>query len=816
MQQERNLEQDKKRIQRSAYFDSEWYCHNYPDVKKTGIDPLEHFLIFATILQRNPSPAFSTRDYIQEHPEVDFNSINPLVHYLEQLDNNPEMDHPVDIIKKAVTKDTTKLKQDYQRKKLHRKEDTFALVRIIGNDLYPRHKIGQTRENLRFILENEPQYPGCTKLWIVNRIVNPEEHQHILDLLKEFDQEYRDLPFIMEDYAKIHLDTNVFSETAFFAGTTYRNLLPLQPERAIAATYRWKNNYVMNNNGARNEALRWGKERAKWALPWDGNCYLTPAAWQEVYQQVTASPWFTHFVVPMARMHSNQELIDNTAPPEPLEEPQLIFRSDTTAEFNPEFCYGRRPKVEMFWALGIPGKWNTWNDDLWDQKFRKPLPEAYQYGVAGWIARLYSGMGNLEQNSLESFKNRGRKRQDAILDALRYIDKKKSKNSSNKALQIFNNQQLEKLAEEYRVSGTEDQLLQQLIKAADAALQRPPISVTDKTTLPPSGDPHDYWHPAPYWWPNPETKNGLPYIRKDGERVPGTEMYDPESDKYDRTRIQHLFDDSLSLALAWKITGNKIYAEHAVAHLQRFFIDPATRMNPSLDYAQVRCGHNNNRGSCSGIIEMKDLYYYLDAVRLLEAGGLLSEEQQTHFADWLRQYQQWLLTSPMGIEECQSINNHGTYYDLQLSAIASYLGDESTLYETLIRAQSRIAQQFTPEGEQPDELKRTTTAHYCCFNLQAFLYLCRYAQNWGIDLYHFESKEGCSIKQGIHWLLSHHGKQWPYPQIDHFDDERFYFIYHKSRIFDPTVQSEREIKEVKKTKAIFSPHYAVYPWWNIS
>lgn len=48
----------------------------------------------------------------------------------------------------------------------------FALYRIIGNDLPPRHAVGQTRANLRFLLTEEPDLPGCRKIFIVNRISN--------------------------------------------------------------------------------------------------------------------------------------------------------------------------------------------------------------------------------------------------------------------------------------------------------------------------------------------------------------------------------------------------------------------------------------------------------------------------------------------------------------------------------------------------------------------------------------------------------------------------------------------------------------------
>src|SRR5207302_521491 len=59
-----------------------------------------------------------------------------------------------------------------------------------------------------------------------------------------------------------------------------------------------------------------------------------------------------------------------------------------------------------------------------------------------------------------------------------------------------------------------------LRKFADDALTAGPWAVTDKTQVPPSGDKHDYLSQAPYWWPNPNTPDGCPYIRKDGQRNP--------------------------------------------------------------------------------------------------------------------------------------------------------------------------------------------------------------------------------------------------------------------------------------------------------
>lgn len=298
-------------------------------------------------------------------------------------------------------------------------KDTFALYRIIGNDLYPRHKIGQARENLLFILENEEMFGNCEKFFIVNRIICPDEEQKIIDILETHNARYVRLPFSVEEYRRIDLDRRALR------GLTRKEMIRLKEEklqRLLLALYRLKNNYVMNINGARNFALREGKARAKWSLIFDGGCFITPAAWQQITGDIMVSPHLKYFFVPMTRVHSNAELLCGGFTPKPVEEPQLIFREDSREEFNMAFPYGRRDKVELLWRLQISGKWDSYRDDPWDQGRPSPSPEAHLVGTAGWIARLFTGMGCLETQDTEGARQRYLARADAILSTLQSID----------------------------------------------------------------------------------------------------------------------------------------------------------------------------------------------------------------------------------------------------------------------------------------------------------------------------------------------------------------------------------------------------------
>jgi hypothetical protein len=694
--------------------------------------------------------------------------------------------------------------------------DTFVLYRIVGNDLPPRHSAGQSRKNLAFILEHEPDLSGCEKRFVVNRIADPLEEGGVLQLLKEAGASYIRIPFRRENYRRATWD--IEGVPVEYAPWTQRfaQLNASEQGHVLMRLYRHKNNYAMNNNGARNAALRDGRNVAKWVLPWDGNCFVTAAAWNDIVAGVLAAPELPCFIVPMARITNNARLLESGVTPDADEEPQILFRRDTTIEFSTEYCYGRRPKVEMLWRLGVPGSWDLWPLEPWDPPCPPYAPEAGAYGRAGWVARLSSGKAHLEEdvvshgleNALSAaFVDRGFARVEAVTGLLDTLDDELPGASLDARNPVY-------LRLRAGVPAA-DVVMQRLRDAADEALSRGPYSVVDKRTLPPGGNRHDYWHPAPFYWPHPLRLPGLPYVRRDGHRVPGTLLYEPLSDNYDRTRLQRLFDDTFVLTLAWRFHRERRYAEHAAVLVRTWFLEPDTAMNPHLEYAQVRRGHNGNKGNSSGIIEMKDLYYFLDAVRLLLCGGWLSNTERADLEVWFDRYLHWLQTSPQGRRERAETNNHGTYYDLQVTAIAAFLGERRCVRETLRDSRSRILQQFDTTGLQPQEMTRPNTAHYCCFNLQGWIHLAQLAEACGEDLWSFEGTDGRSLRRAIEWLLPHIGRPWPYPQAEPFDTERFYPIYHTHAARYGRLRTGlRAIPSANEIKPLFFAHDGIMPFWQ--
>ncbi len=255
---------------------------------------------------------------------------------------------------------------------------------------------------------------------------------------------------------------------------------------------------------------------------------------------------------------------------------------------------------------------------------------------------------------------------------------------------------------------------------ADAALRAPLRSVMDKSQMPASGSKHDYISMGPYWWPNPATANGLPYIQRDGQVNP-----ESKGEALDSVAMGRMCDDSLDLALAYRFTGDARYANKAAEVLRTWFLKPATRMNPNLRFAQAIPGIVEGRGI--GLIDTRSLWKVMDAMMLI--GPALSSAEVQNMRQWFADYAHWFDTSKLGRDESLEKNNHGMFYDMQMAGLWLFLGETERAKEIVFRVQTnRFANQFTTDGLLPLELKRTRPYHYTVFTLEAATRLAHYGQ----------------------------------------------------------------------------------------
>lgn len=294
---------------------------------------------------------------------------------------------------------------------------------------------------------------------------------------------------------------------------------------------------------------------------------------------------------------------------------------------------------------------------------------------------------------------------------------------------------------------------------ADKAMKMGPFSVMQKKKIPPSGDKHDYYSLGIYWWPNPDTPDGLPYIRHDGIR-------NPEYGDYDSPALHQMSRSVFTLSLAWFYTGHDPYADRAMELLRTWFLDPSTRMNPHLEYGQAIPGRTEGRGI--GIIETGSLVYVVNGIGMMRDSEALKEEDLAGLKKWFSEYTHWLISSQNGMDERMYFNNHGSSYDSQVATFAIFTGQDSVANMILDSVGiKRILLQIEPDGSQPFELARTKAMSYSIKNIRHLMENAVLAEHFGIDLWNYESDKGGSIRLAIQFLIPFFTgeKEFRYQQI---------------------------------------------------
>src|SRR5439155_6623942 len=120
-------------------------------------------------------------------------------------------------------------------------------------------------------------------------------------------------------------------------------------------------------------------------------------------------------------------------------------------------------------------------------------------------------------------------------------------------------------------------------------------------------------------------------------------------DRTDSAEFHKLLGSVPVLALAYRETKREDLAQHAASLLRGWFLDPATRMNPNLNFGQAVPGRVEGRGT--GIIDSAGLVDLTRSLEWLEASESWTAADRQRMKKWLGDYLDWLLTSKNGKEE---------------------------------------------------------------------------------------------------------------------------------------------------------------------
>ena len=286
-------------------------------------------------------------------------------------------------------------------------------------------------------------------------------------------------------------------------------------------------------------------------------------------------------------------------------------------------------------------------------------------------------------------------------------------------------------------------LSKDILAKANEDLKSTPITVTSYQSERSAGGVHDFFSEADYWWPDSLNLSG-PYIQKDGQTNPAN---------FSEHRLAMIRFSQMvgNLTSAYLLTKDNNYAVKAIQHCKAWFVDTATKMNPSLLYAQAIKGKVTGRGV--GIIDMIQMMEVAQSIMVLEKQHAIKAEDLIEIKKWFQQYLQWVTTHPYGIDEREAKNNHGTCWTMQVAVFAKLVNDKTLLnycdnrFKTLL-----LPSQMDLNGSFPLELKRTKPYGYSLFNLDAMYTLAHVLSTKENNLWEFKTANGVSLKKGIEFL----------------------------------------------------------------
>ncbi len=288
-----------------------------------------------------------------------------------------------------------------------------------------------------------------------------------------------------------------------------------------------------------------------------------------------------------------------------------------------------------------------------------------------------------------------------------------------------------------------ENIRKETIAQADRMMAEKPVTVTSSFCKRSTGGQHDFYSEGDYWWPDPANPTG-PYLQKDGQS-------NPDNFSNHRLAMIRLSDITATLTSAFLLTGKQKYAAKALEHLDAWFVDPATRMNPDMLYAQAIWGRFTGRGI--GLIDAYHLVEVAQSVKILIGRSAIPATEAIKIKAWFSSFLTWMTTHQYGIDEMNAKNNHGTCWVATASSMATLVEDEKIKKMCADRFKNiLLPSQMDQDGSFPLEIKRTKPFGYSLFNIDAFCNVARILSTPDDNLWSFTTPDGKSLKKGLEYI----------------------------------------------------------------
>ena len=309
-----------------------------------------------------------------------------------------------------------------------------------------------------------------------------------------------------------------------------------------------------------------------------------------------------------------------------------------------------------------------------------------------------------------------------------------------------------------------------ILGAAQSYLAQVPTPLTTLPCKRSPGSPQDFYSEAEDYWPDPAKPTG-PYVQRSGPP-------NPAAFTAHRDALLKLAIEVPTLAAAFVLTKEERYAEHAIRHLRAWFVDPRTRMTPSLLYGQMIVPAKEGR--FEGILETVHLAEVAQAIPFLANAEAFTKADFDGLRSWFAAYLEWLNSSRLAGLARDQKNHHGSSWLLQEAAFSRLNlalnpnADDTPLSVLRHRYQTvTIRAQIAADGTFPHELTTANPYRMSLFNLDMLAACCLLLSTRFESAWEYELQDGPGMRAAMaqHFPYIQNRGAWPYvADAEYFGD----------------------------------------------
>ncbi|MEO6802424.1 MAG: alginate lyase family protein [Granulicella sp.] len=242
-----------------------------------------------------------------------------------------------------------------------------------------------------------------------------------------------------------------------------------------------------------------------------------------------------------------------------------------------------------------------------------------------------------------------------------------------------------------------------------------------------------------------------------------------------RDAVLALSRDVAALGAAFQLTHKEGYAAQARLDLNTWFVDSATRMNPSLAFAGMAMDAKKElRPSFEGVLDTVFFAEIAQAIPVLASSAVFSAGEIAAIKGWFAEYLTWLGESRLAGLARDQKDHHGSSWLLQSAAYARLTDNEKLLNELRHRYKTvTLRAEIVADGTFPKELESAWPYRNSLFNLELLAAACELLSSRFENLWEYELQDG----PGLHIAMARHFPymkdrgSWPYrADITHFTD----------------------------------------------